>query len=139
LLDYRPAFGRRVRERLRRTIDVGSTSMPSISPIISKAASLSALRVRAVQHGDGAQALVDLARFGHQRRLIERPHVEAARLHRHQERIGDGERGASDPVSRPPTSMMMSSYLVASWRTWLRSAAPVRATAVCSPRSARAG
>src|SRR3546814_10335466 len=48
-----------------------------------------------VQHGDGAQALVDLARLGHQRRnLVKRPHVEAARLHRHQQRVSHGERGA---------------------------------------------
>src|SRR3546814_4219998 len=38
----------------------------------------------------------------------------------------------SEPVSRPPTSMIISSYLAASWRTWLRSAAPVSATAVRS-------
>ena len=34
------------------------------------------------------------------------------------------------PVSRPPQSMMMSSYFGASWRTWFRSSAPCRLTAV---------
>src|SRR3546814_9029470 len=96
LLPYRPALGRRVRERLAPHYRRGQHLDPlNVADHFQGGLIVGPLRVRAVQHGDGAQALVDLARLGHQRRnLVKRPHVEAARLHRHQQRVSHGERGA---------------------------------------------
>src|SRR3546814_603791 len=92
----RPALGRRVRERLAPHYRRGQHPDPlNVADHFQGGLIVGPLRVRAVQHGDGAQALVDLARLGHQRRnLVKRPHVEAARLHRHQQRVSHGERGA---------------------------------------------
>src|SRR3546814_9509294 len=63
LLPYRPAPGRRVRERLAPHYRRGQHLDPlNVADHFQGGLIVGPLRVRAVQHGDGAQALVDLAR-----------------------------------------------------------------------------